>query len=372
MEAFLLRLAGLLRCETVKGLIALARERGLHVKMANACAGNEILDALYSSLDCGMGYGEEKRTVNPPSTPSALLQVRTLEALFSQLSENDRDALIGFPLLSGSPDAPAYDGPYVDGCTNYAMVLKGGSSVSELADKAVPHGGCLLKDLEACIDVGTPGDYWKKIRQPPRVYLVCGITSPGQGMGPGHSATEQDLRNIVDGARRVVAVGPAGLTTENVGTASYSYHRQEALFKVHAAVAKQKQLPLIVQAEGRCEEETAELYEELRELIRGAGARKRPLLVQSFRGNVAMVERWAHFGPKVYFGVAPEMVGCPEVLRVIPASRMILQSDSPCQAPLFTMVRRLLFDIALLRNLPSILLGPMLCSNARELFNLPK
>ena len=170
-------------------------------------------------------------------------------------------------------------------------------------------------------------------RHPDRIGLAVGFDRDQAGsMAPADAVAHLGaaVAARAGGAAPVVALGEAGL--------DYHYHpesrpEQLALFGAQLALARELQLPIVVHSRA-AEDDTIELLAE--HVAEWPGAPDRIGVLHCFTGGPPFAERLAETGFYVSLSGIITFRNADSIraaARIIPAERLVLETDSPLLAP---------------------------------------
>lgn len=193
------------------------------------------------------------------------------------------------------------------------------------------------------------------------------------GVHPHDAASFQRERDLA-GIRRALEAGAVA-----VGECGLDYHydhspraAQRGAFEAQLAIARELDRPVIVH--------TREAEDDTRELVRAAGASGVRGVLHCYTGSHALAETALAVGWYVSFSgiVTFKRWSDLDLLRLVPADRLLAESDSPYLAPVPHRGKRnepawVSFTIARLaetRGVSTAELGSQLAANAARLFGL--
>lgn len=127
----------------------------------------------------------------------------------------------------------------------------------------------------------------------------------------------------------VVAVGECGLDAA-IDLEAAPWSRQERLLRAQLALARRRELPVILHARG------PEAYRRLGEILREGTLPAGGGVIHSYGGGVDLLRRLSL--PNLYFGFAGPATypGARKVyasIRAVPGDRLLAETDAPFQTP---------------------------------------
>ncbi|MEZ4265877.1 MAG: TatD family hydrolase [Myxococcota bacterium] len=123
---------------------------------------------------------------------------------------------------------------------------------------------------------------------------------------------------------RPVALGEMGLD-RSPRVPKDSATRQETLFRAQLALARERELPVIlhiVRAHGRA-----------LEILAADGLPRAAGQVHAYSGSAELVPRYVALGLSLSFGAAVTRPACARAARAVPPERLLVETDAPDQPP---------------------------------------
>jgi TatD DNase family protein len=203
----------------------------------------------------------------------------------------------------------------------------------------------------------------------PAVRVAVGIHPHHAGSFQGHSADPVELVRAQVAEQQACAIGEIGL--------DYHYDLsprgvQQEVFGGQVALARELRLPIVIHTR----EAAADTFSILREHggIRG--------VFHCFTGDLSMAEAALDLGFHISFsGIVtfPKAAALRDVARVVPAERLLAETDAPYLSPVPyrgtrnepAHVRRVIETLAAVRGVPVDELFPQLTRNFDALFSRP-
>ena len=202
----------------------------------------------------------------------------------------------------------------------------------------------------------------------PDIYAAVGIHP--------HDASEADeaafdeLRRLAESSPRVVAIGETGLDFfRNLSPRDV----QEKVFRRELDLARQVKKPVLV----HCRDAHAETLE----ILRDAGVREVGGIMHCFSGDAEVARKCLDLGLHISLAgpvTYPNARKLPEVVRLVPEDRLVVETDCPFLPPQPYRGKRnepaylpiTAARVAELKGLPVEALGARMSSNALTLFGI--
>lgn len=177
--------------------------------------------------------------------------------------------------------------------------------------------------VEAVVTVGTHREDWRRVAdlaaRHPQVHAVAGVHPHTADQATPEALAE--LRALAE-ERRIVAIGETGL--------DYFYDNapreaQRGAFLRHLELARETGLPVVVHTRS-ADADTADVLADARG-VRG--------VLHCFSGGRALLERAVEAGWYVSFSgmITFRKYADAELVRMVPADRILVETDSPYLAP---------------------------------------
>ncbi len=192
--------------------------------------------------------------------------------------------------------------------------------LKEVVNRAVAEG------VEYLIEVGTDVPSSKRALELALLYTPI-YASVGIHPTDASSSTEKDWQEIKALAReqKVVAIGETGLDYHHKRSTKED---QQRLFKKHVELALELDLPVIIH--------NREATEDCLKILRKFPGRPLKGAFHCFSGSKETVEECLHMGFYISFAgpvTFPNANRLREVVRSVPAERLLLETDSPFLTP---------------------------------------
>ncbi len=206
----------------------------------------------------------------------------------------------------------------------------------------------------------------------PRCHVALGLHPVSL---PETRDDEGALRRLEGRLDEVVAVGECGLD-ETIDLTAAPWERQESVLRRQLALARARQLPVILHARGR------EAYRRLAELLRSDGLPSGGVL-HSYGGGALLVPEllslplaFGFAGPATY----PNARKVRAAIMAVPKDRLLAETDAPDQTPEPyrpgrsepAYVHEVVAGLAAAHELPHAAMAALTTGNARRWLRLPE
>ncbi len=168
---------------------------------------------------------------------------------------------------------------------------------------------------------------------------------------------------------RVVGIGEIGLDFRRHPETK---ELQLPLFDAQLRLARELNLPVVIH--------TNDAHRETLEAVQRSGLGEKQAIIQGFRGNQVVLDDWLRLG--CYLSIGPTIVMNPtealaEVIRLIPAERLLLETDTRVGRTLsqgleLATLREIAEKVAELRDVPFEVIARVTTDNFNEVFKIPE